>query len=78
MYLTGRVIGSKNWVNHCKLGQYHMLDKIAHDYVVAIRKPGSNVAKIKYDMKTRAEKLTEIEREKLRGFIQKWLENKNI
>ena len=57
----------------CPRGVTRTLDRIAYDYVVAIRKSGSNVAKIKYDMKKRAEKLTKVEREILRGFIQKWL-----
>ena len=62
-------------VNHCPLGQYHMLDKIAYDYVTKIRKRGANVAKVKYELAERAKKFTDEEREKLRGLIQKWLEN---
>lgn len=57
----------------CPRGVTRTLDRIAYDYVVAIRKSGSNVAKIKYDMKKRAEKLTKVEQGVLRGFIQKWL-----
>lgn len=53
-----------------------MLDKIAHDYVIAIREPGANVAKIKYELAERAKKFTDEEREKLRELIQKWQELK--
>ena len=62
-------------VNHCAVGQYHMLDKIAYDYVTEIKKHGANVAKVKYGLAERAKKFTDEEREKLRGLIQKWLEN---
>ena len=62
-------------VNHCPLGQYRMLDKIAYDYVTEIKTRGANVAKIKYELAERAKKFTDEEREKLRGLIQKWLEN---
>lgn len=62
-------------VNHCSLGQYHMLDKIAYDYVTEIRKRGANVAKIKYELAERVKKFTGEERNKLRELIQKWLEN---
>ena len=62
-------------VNHCAVGQYHMLDKIAYDYVTKIRKRGANVAKIKYELAERVKKFTDEEREKLRELIQKWLES---
>ena len=62
-------------VNHCPLGQHHMLDRVAYDYVTAIRKRGANVAKIKYELAERAKKFTDEERNKLRELIQKWLEN---
>ena len=65
----------KPLVNHCPLGQHHMLDKIAYDYVTEIKTRGANVAKIKYELAERAKKFTDEEREKLRGLIQKWLEN---
>lgn len=66
----------KPLVNHCPLGQCHMLDKIAYDYVTEIRKRGANVAKVKYELAERAKKFTDEEREKLRGLIQKWQELK--
>ena len=50
-----------------------MLDKIAYDYVIEIRKHGANVAKIKYELAERVKKFTDEDKEKLRGFIQKWL-----
>ena len=62
-------------VNYCAVGQYHMLDKIAYDYVNKIRKRGANVAKIKYALAERVKKFTVEERKKLRELIQKWLEN---
>ena len=62
-------------VNHCSLGQYHMLDKIAYDYVTEIKTRGANVAKIKYELAERAKKFTDEEKEILREFIKKWLEN---
>lgn len=62
-------------VNHCPLGQHHMLDKIAYDYVTKIRKRGANVAKIKYELAEKAKKFTDEEKEILRVLIQKWLEN---
>ena len=62
-------------VNHCAVGQYHMLDKIAYDYVTKIRKRGANVAKVKYGLSEKVKKFTDEDKEKLRGFIQKWLEN---
>lgn len=60
-------------INHCKSGRYHMLDKMAYDYVTALRKRGANVAKIKNELAERVKKYSEIEREKLRELIQKWL-----
>ena len=65
----------KQLINHCSLGQYHMLDKIAYDYVTKIRKRGANVAKIKYELAERVKKFTDEERETLRELIKKWLEN---
>ena len=62
-------------VNLCPLGQYHILDKIAYDYVTEIRKRGANVAKIKYELAERAKKFTDEEKEILRELIQKWLES---
>ena len=62
-------------VNHCSLGQYHMLDKIAYDYVRAIREPGANTAKIKQQLAERVKKYSEEDKAKLRELIQKWLEN---
>ena len=61
--------------NHCLLGQHHMLDKIAYDYVTEIRKRGANIAKIKYELAERVKKFTDEEREKLRELIQKWQKN---
>ena len=37
-------------VNHCSQGRYHMLDKIAYDYVTEIKTRGANVAKIKHEL----------------------------
>lgn len=62
-------------VNHCPLGQGHMLDKIAYDYVTEIKTRGANVAKIKYELAERAKKFTDEEKEILREFIKKWLES---
>lgn len=62
-------------VNHCPLGQWHMLDKIAYDYVTEIRKHGANVAKIKYELSEKAKKYSEKDKATLRELIQKWLEN---
>ena len=62
-------------VNNCSLGQYHMLDKIAYDYVRAIREPGANTAKIKQQLAGRVKKYSEEDKAKLRELIQKWLEN---
>ncbi|WP_172398629.1 hypothetical protein [Gilliamella apicola] len=52
-----------------------MLDKIAYDYVTEIKARGANVAKIKYELAERAKKFTDEEKEILREFIKKWLEN---
>ena len=65
----------KRRFNHCLLGQHHMLDKIAYDYVRAIREPGANTAKIKQQLAERVKKYSEEDKEKLRELIQKWLEN---
>ena len=62
-------------VNHCPLGQCHMLDKIAYDYVTEIRKRGANVAKVKYELAERVKKYSEEDKIKLRELIQKWLKN---
>lgn len=62
-------------VNRCPLGQHHMLDKIAYDYVTEIRKRGANVAKVKYELAERVKKYSEEDKIKLRELIQKWLEN---
>ena len=60
-------------VNHCKIGRYHMLDKIAYDYVIAIKERGANVAKIKQELSEKVKKYSEEEKVKLRELIQKWL-----
>ena len=65
----------KPLVNHCPLGQCHMLDKIAYDYVTEIRKRGANVAKVKYELAERVKKYSEEDKIKLRELIQKWLKN---
>lgn len=62
-------------VNHCSLGQYHMLDKIAYDYVTEIKTRGANKSKIKHELAERAKKFTDEERDRLRELIQKWLDN---
>lgn len=62
-------------VNHCAVGQYHMLDKIAHDYVRAIKNRGADTAKIKQQLAERVKKYSEEDKNQLRGLIQKWLEN---
>ena len=66
---------AKRRFNHCLLGQHHMLDKIAYDYVRAIREPGANTAKIKQQLAGRVKKYSEEDKAKLRELIQKWLEN---
>ena len=63
-------------VNHCPLGQGHMLDKIAYDYVRAIREPGANTAKIKYELAEKAKKFTDEDKNQLRRLKQKWQELK--
>ncbi|MCX8729620.1 hypothetical protein J3U66_04430 [Gilliamella sp. B2969] len=50
-----------------------MLDKIAYDYVRAIREHGANIAKIKYELAKLVKKYSEEDKEKLRELIQKWL-----
>lgn len=62
-------------VNLCPLGQCHMLDKIAYDYVTKIKTRGANVAKIKYELAEKVKKYSEEDKIKLRELIQKWLEN---
>lgn len=66
---------AKRRFNHCLLGQHHMLDKIAYDYVTEIKTRGANVAKIKYELAERVKKFTDEERDRLRELIKKWLEN---
>jgi hypothetical protein len=60
-------------VNRCPLGLYHMLDKIAYDYVRAIKSRGANTAKIKQQLAERVKKYSEEDKIKLRELIQKWL-----
>lgn len=60
-------------VNHCPQGLYHMLDKIAYDYVRAIRERGANTAKVKQQLAERVTKYSEEDKAKLRELIQKWL-----
>ena len=50
-----------------------MLDKIAYDYVRAIREPGANTAKIKQQLAERVKKYSEEDKAKLRELLQKWL-----
>ncbi|MCX8602679.1 MULTISPECIES: hypothetical protein [unclassified Gilliamella] len=50
-----------------------MLDKIAYDYVTALRKRRANLAKIKYELAEQVKKYPEEEKAKLRELIQKWL-----
>ena len=66
---------AKRRFNHCLLGQHHMLDKIAYDYVTEIRKCGANVAKIKYELAEKVKKYSKEDRIKLRELIQKWQKN---
>ncbi|WP_141671302.1 hypothetical protein [Gilliamella sp. Gris1-4] len=63
----------KQLVNHCSQGRYHMLDKIAYDYVRAIREPGANTVQIKQQLAERVKKYSEDDKIKLRELIQKWL-----
>lgn len=65
----------KPLVNHCPLGQYHMLDKIAYDHVRAIKNRGADTAKIKQQLAERVKKYSEEDKIKLRELIQKWLES---
>ena len=60
-------------VNHCPLGQCHMLDKIAYDYVTEIRKRDANKSKIKHELAEKVKKYSEYDKIKLRELIQKWL-----
>lgn len=62
-------------VNHCPLGQGHMLDKIAYDYVTEIKTRGANVAKIKYELAEKVKNFSEEDKIKLRELIQKWQKN---
>ncbi|MCX8602683.1 MULTISPECIES: hypothetical protein [unclassified Gilliamella] len=48
-----------------------MLEKIAYNYVTALRKRGANVAKIKYEVAELIKKYSEEEKAKLRELIQK-------
>ena len=48
--------------NLCPQGHYYMLDKIAYDYVTALRKRGANVAKIKHELAEQVKKYSEEER----------------
>ena len=66
---------AKHRFNHCLLGQHHMLDKIAYDYVTEIKTLGANESKIKYELAERAKKFTDEEKEILRELIKNWLEN---
>lgn len=66
---------AKRRFNHCLLGQHHMLDKIAFDYVTEIKTRGANVAKIKHELVEKAKKFTDEEKEILRELIQKWQKN---
>lgn len=50
-----------------------MLDKIAYDYVRAIRERGANTTKIKQQLAERVKKYSEADKAKLRELIQKWL-----
>jgi len=60
-------------VNHCLLGEHHMLDKIAYDYVRAIKSRGADTAKIKQQLAERVKTYSEEDKIKLRELIQKWL-----
>lgn len=62
-------------VNHCPLGQHHMLDKIAYDYVTKIKARGANKSKIKHELAEKVKKYSEKDKATLRELIQKWLEN---
>ena len=63
-------------VNHWPLGQCHMLDKIAYDYVTKIKTRGANKSKIKYELAEKAKKFTDEDKNQLRRLIQKWQELK--
>ncbi|QHJ84884.1 MAG: hypothetical protein [Caudoviricetes sp.] len=60
-------------LNACALGRYHMLDKIAYDYVKELTRDGSNKQKLKNDMSERAKRLSDEDKNKLRELIEKWL-----
>lgn len=60
-------------INHCPLGLYHMLDKIAYDYVRAIKSRGADTVQIKQQLAERVKKYSEEDKIKLRELIQKWL-----
>jgi hypothetical protein len=60
-------------VNHCSPGRYHMLDKIAYDYVAELDKRGANKSKIKFELAERVKKYSAEDKIKLRELIQKWL-----
>lgn len=63
-------------VNRCSQGRYHMLDKIAYDYVRDIKNRGANTAKIKQQLAERVKNYSEENKTKLRELIQKWQELK--
>lgn len=65
----------KPLVNLCPLGQCHMLDKIAYDYVTKIKTRGANKSKIKHELAEKVKKYSEYDKIKLREFIKNWLEN---
>jgi hypothetical protein len=60
-------------INHCLHGRYHMLDKIAYDYVIELSTRGANKSKIKFELAERVKKYSEEDKIKLRELIQKWL-----
>ncbi|OCG64047.1 hypothetical protein A9G48_04400 [Gilliamella sp. wkB18] len=63
----------KQLVNHCPQGRYHMLEKIAYDYVRAINTEGANKSKIKLELSEKVKKYSEEDKTKLRELIRKWL-----
>ena len=65
----------KPLVNHCPLGQHHMLDKIAYDYVTKIKTRGANKSKIKHELAEKVKNFSEEDKNQLRELIQKWLKN---
>jgi hypothetical protein len=60
-------------INCCPHGRYHMLDKIAYDYVAELGKCGANKSKIKFELAEKVKKYSEEDKIKLRELIQKWL-----